>query len=205
MPDARQQTPADKIRAVLTAKTAEIRSRRDLSDEGRARQLAKAYAKARDEMTKLKRQDAANRDKRRSDLQQRLFGNPRSWDSAATISYRDAQDRAGKLKDPHEAASLLERAVMTGDDALGRAIAMRAIGRMTRKNLGDGWAQVADRWVKEQDPTTAEHVHELANIEHDSTDVKARFALGMSYTLPAPNEISGKNIDGLAAKADSSE
>jgi hypothetical protein len=180
MPDTRQQTAADKIRAALTAQTAQIRTARDLSNEGRAHHLARTYVQARDEMTSLKRADAEKRNRRRAELQQLLFGNPRNSDSAAVISYRDAQDRADKLKDPQEAAALLERAIMSKDEFLGRAIAMRAMARLTLKGLGDGWAQVADRWVQQQDPYTAELVQELADIEQ---------------------EIAGKDINGLALKA----
>jgi hypothetical protein len=203
MPGTRQQSPADMIRAAFTAEAAEIKSRRDLSDEGRARQLAKALVTARDEMTKLKRKDTEKLDRRRADLRQKLFGNPRNWDSAATISYRDAQDRADKLKDPQEAAALLERAIMSGDEFLGRAIVMRAMNHITLKGMGDGWAQVADRWVQDQDPTTAEYVQELADLEHDNTDVKTRFTRGLSYTLPTPGDLSGKDIDHMAFEADS--
>jgi hypothetical protein len=92
---------------------------------------------------------------------------------------------------------------MSGDEFLGRAIAMRAMSRITLKGIGDGWAQVADRWVQDQDPYTAEYVQELADIEHDSTDVKTRFARGLSYTLPTPGDLSGKNIDRMAFEADS--
>jgi hypothetical protein len=79
---------------------------------------------------------------------------------------------------------------------------MRAMGRITLKGMGDAWAQVADRWVEAQPPGIREDVQELADIEHDSTNVKARFAMGMGYHVPTPVEITGKNIDGLAAAAD---
>lgn len=82
---------------------------------------------------------------------------------------------------------------------------MRAAGRMALKGLGDGWTQVLNRWVEDQPPETAEYLQELADIEHDSTNVQARLVTGMSYTLPIPGELSGKNIDSLAYAADSPE
>ncbi len=202
MPDTRQQTPADKIRATYTVKAAEIKSRRDLSDEGRARQLAKALVTARDEMTKLKRKDAERTNRRRADLQQRHFGNSKSWDSATVISFRDALDRADRLKSPDEAAALLERAIMTGDEVLSRAVAQRAMGRITLKGMGDGWSKVVDRWLEGQPSGTVEDIQELADIEHDSTNVKSRFVQSMSYSLPTPVELNGKNIDRMAYEAD---
>ena len=203
MPDrTRQQSPADEIRASLSAKVTTIKSRRDLSDEGRARQLAKATVAARTEMAKLRRKDTERTEQRRAELRQRLFGNPKNWDSTTVISFRDAADRADKLKDAPEAATLLERAITSGDDILGRAIAQHAMSRIVGKGIGSAWAQIVDRWVENQPPDTAEDIQELADIEHGTTDVKARFAAGMSYHVPTPPQIAGKNIDGLAAAAD---
>ena len=154
-------------------------------------------------MTKLRRKDTAQTDRRRAELQQRLFGDPKPWDSTTPISYRDAQDRADKLSRPEEAAALLERAIMSGDEILGRAIAMRAMGRITFKGMGgDGWAQVVDRWVENQPPETALYVQELADIEHDSSDIKVRFAAGLNYSLPTPSRLAGKNVDRLAAQVE---
>ncbi|MDQ4091897.1 MAG: hypothetical protein M3143_00275, partial [Actinomycetota bacterium] len=43
-----------------------------------ARQLAKAYVAARTEMTKLRQKDTERTDRCRTELQQRLFGNPKA-------------------------------------------------------------------------------------------------------------------------------
>ena len=48
-----------------------------------------------------------------------------------------------------------------------------------------------------------EDIQELVDIEHDSTDVQSRFAQSMSYSLPTPGELNGKNIDRMAFEADS--
>ena len=203
MSDTRQQTPQDKIRASFAAKSKAIKERPDLNDEGRALQLGRAYARSRDEMTKQKRADIERTERRRADLQQRLFGNPRNWDSTATISYRDALDRADRLKTPDEAAALLERAAMSGDEILGRAVAMKAMGRVGPAGMGNhGWAQVVDRWVEGQPPETATNIQELADIVDASNSTQARFAANMSYTLPRPSELNGRDIDRLALEAD---
>lgn len=102
MPGTRQQTEADKIRAAYATKAAEIKSRRDLNDEGRTLRLARALSQAHEEMTKVRRKDTERIDKRRADLQQRLFGNSKSWDLTTVISFRDALDRADRLKTPDE-------------------------------------------------------------------------------------------------------
>ncbi len=203
MPDTKQQSPADKVRGSFAAKTTQIKSRRDLNDEGRDLRLGRAYVRARDEMTKLKRNHIERTEKRRAHLQQRLFGNPQSWDSTATISYRDALDRVDRLKSPEEAAALLERAVMSGDEILGRAVAMKAMGRIGPAGMGNnGWAQVVDRWVEGQPPETAEYVQELVDIMDQSTSTQARFAVQMEYTLPRPRELDGRDVDRLAAQAE---
>lgn len=203
MPATRQQTPATQLRAAFAAKTAEIKGRRDLNDEGRALQLGRAYVRNRDEMTKLKRGRIESRDRRRAELQQRLFGNPRTWDSASTISYRDALDRADRLKSPDESSALLERAIMSGDEILGRAVAMKALGRIGPAGTGNhGWAQVVDRWVETQPTGTVEYVQELFDIMDESTSAQARLALNMEYTLPRPAELNGRDVDRLAAEAE---
>ena len=43
----------------------------------------------------------------------------------SAMAYRDALDRASRLRDPHELGGLLERAEATGDAALAKAVLYR--------------------------------------------------------------------------------
>lgn len=202
MSDARQQTPADEIRAAFAAKAEEIKSRRDLSGEGRDIRLAGSFAKLRKQMAELRRKDSEREERNRAAKHKKHFGNAKSWDSASIISSRDAQDRADRVKSADEAAALLERAIMSDDEILGRAVALRAFNHAVKPELGDSWSPVVHRWIETQPPGTAEDISELADIAQAATDPKARFARNMYYTLPTPGELVGKNIDGLASQAE---
>jgi hypothetical protein len=195
-------TPAEQIRADLAARQADIRGRRDLSDEGRTRQLARATADAKKKMKALREKETASIEKRRADLVQRLFGNAKSWDTTATILYRDSQDRAAKLKTPDEATEMMERALMSGDASLARAIAMRATQQALVPMVGDKWAPVVDKWAQSQPDNVGEDIGELADIVQATTKPQHQFARNMSYSVPTPGELSGKDINRLAMDAD---
>lgn len=150
MPDTSEQSPADKIRSTHAAKVAEIKARRDLSSEGRDIRLADAVAKLRKQMTELRRKDTEREEQNRAAKNKKHFGNAKSWDSASIISFRDAQDRADRVKSADEAAALLERAIMSEDDILGRAVALRAFNHAVKPGLGDSWSPIIRRWIETQ-------------------------------------------------------
>ena len=198
----RERTEADKIRARYASQAKVIQERPDLNDRGRDQRLSGVLVQARKDMAALRKFEAEQIEARRRHLQQRLFGNPKSGDSAAVISFRDALDRADRLQSPDEAAALLDCAVMSGDDILGRAIAMRAMARVSVKGVGDGWRQVVERWVDGQPSGTIEEVQELIDLEHSSSDIKSRFAQGLAYSLPTPGRLRGRDIERLAVEAE---
>ncbi len=120
---------------------ADLRARKDLSEEGRRRQIAKARTDADAAMREIAKADQADREKRYASLIRQIFQNPKSYDSTAVVSYRDAQDRAAALKNAEEATALLSRARFTGDRLLAQAVAMRALDGAMRDTLGNtGWA-----------------------------------------------------------------
>jgi hypothetical protein len=68
------------------------------------------------------------------------FGSaPAPSDGAATIAFRDAQDRAERLEHRDETEAAMRRALETGDRTMVKAIARRAHTR--------GWAEVATMGV----------------------------------------------------------
>jgi hypothetical protein len=78
-PPAAQPKPdtvMDKLRQRHQAEVDEIRGRRDLSDEGRRRQLAKVTNRARRQMQQLSRQAVEDAEQRKAELLARIFGNP---------------------------------------------------------------------------------------------------------------------------------
>jgi hypothetical protein len=194
------QTP-DSVRKRYAARVADLRARKDLSEDGRRRQIAKARTDADAAMRKIAKADQANRDKRHAELLARIFGNPRPQDSTSVVSYRDAQDRAAGLKTPEQAAALLSRARSTGDRLLAQAVAMRALDGAMGAKLGTGWDAVLDDWAAEQPSGVDEALTELGQL-HREQSTRGKFAKNLYYALPAASELRGQNIQRLAAEAD---
>lgn len=69
-----QKTEAEKIQDRLRARVEDIRTRQDLSNDGRKRQLAKAHTEAADEMRKVRAADETTRAQREEKLLRTLFG-----------------------------------------------------------------------------------------------------------------------------------
>lgn len=122
-----------------------------------------------------------------TDLERRLFGSPTPVTGADAVSMRDANDRASQLTDPGEALSMMQTALMTGDDLLARAIARQAYG-MRNSPLGalGGWGDVLDAYA-EQNPTFASQLRQYsdatASALRDSVD-------GLIFYLPSPSIIA---------------
>jgi hypothetical protein len=125
-----------------------------------------------------------------------LFGNDKSWDATATILYRDSQDRASRVRTVEEATELMERALMSGDTSLARAVAMRATTQALVPTVGAKWAPLVDKWAESQPGSTEQHIGELADITRATTDVQKRFARNMSYTLSKPRELVERTSTG---------
>jgi hypothetical protein len=105
----------------------EIRRDWTSSDEAKRQDLEAAYSEARSTYARLA-------DEFRSEVQERLqttrkaaFSAPKAGRDAALdmLVYRDALERASKIRDQRELSELLDRAEMTGDHALGRAVLYR--------------------------------------------------------------------------------
>jgi hypothetical protein len=188
------------IRATQAARAADITNRRDLSDDGRKRQLAKIHADAKTAMQKLRQEAADDADKRRHDIMRQLFGDNDSHDSAGTMSNRDALDRADKITSAAQASQLLLQARITRDQKLARAVAAKALDKALEPTTGDGWVQVLNDWGGET-PIRDNLLTELSTLEADSkpgttTDM-------MRWALPRPAGLSNADqVDRLARDAD---
>jgi hypothetical protein len=144
-----------------------LRADKDLTDDGRNRQLIAAYDRARVQLNELRTQEQSRLASRGADLERRLFGLAGHANGADAISARDALDRASQLKSTKEAAALLQRADSTGDDVLARAIASTAAERSRTSpdpNVARAWDGVIRTYVDAR-PTMSSVVEELAQIE----------------------------------------
>jgi hypothetical protein len=200
---SQQKTEAEKIQDRLRARVADIRARKDLSEDGRQRQLAKAKTDADTEMRKVRAADEAARVQREEQLLRRLFGNASARDAASTVSYRDAMDRAEGLATPDEAFELLARARRSGDDLLARAVGMRALdqARTALPARGVAWSAVLDRWAQDEPPDIDRILIELGAL-HRASSSPSRLVASVAHTVPTPPELRGQNIPALARQAD---
>lgn len=198
--------PSDEARKIqnrLANRVADLRRRRDISNEGRRRQIAKAKDEADNAMRKHRTENEAARQRREETLLRRLFGNATASDATAVVSFRDAQDRAERLTKPDEAAELLARARRSGDNLLAKAVGMRALdqARSALPGASDQWATVLDRWAQDEPPAVDEALTELGAM-HRANSSPNRAMESATYTIATPAELRGHNVALLARQAD---
>lgn len=193
----------------ITAYSKQVeRVRRDtnLSAVGKQRALAKLYIQARDDVAMAR--EAADRAYRvrYSQLESLAFGiHTQASDPTAAISLRDALDRAAMVKDPDEAQQLMNRAMVTGDEILARAIALTAYTNQGPQDLGDHWAGVYDHYRQAQPAQRQKLLGELDTLRQADSK-KARFADALAAGVSPPPELAGVgNIDYLASEADAQD
>jgi hypothetical protein len=184
------------------------RVRRDpnLSDVGKQRAMAKLYVQTRDDVAMMR--EAADRAYRTrySQLESVAFGiHAQSSDPSAAISLRDALDRAAQVANPDEARQLLNRAVVTGDETLARAIALTAYSNQGPQDLGDHWAAVYDHYRQAQ-PAQRQKVLDELDTLRQADSKQARFADALSTGVSRPTELANVgNVDHLAGEADAQD
>lgn len=184
------------------------RVRRDpnLSDVGKQRAMAKLFVQTRDEVAQMRQTaDQAYRT-RYSQLESVAFGiHAQSSDPSAAISLRDALDRAAQVANPDEAGQLLNRAAVTGDETLARAIAMTAYTNLGDHDLGEHWAGVFNHYRENQPAERQRILDELDTLRHADSK-RARFRDAMATGVSRPTELANVgNVDHLASEADAQD
>lgn len=183
------------IASDYASKLNSIRGAGQLSDRGKASHMARLYLEARTEMTESRSAlESARRDRRRS-LERRLFGISSAGNSdSASISYRDAQDRAERLETPGAAAALLARAESSGDDTLARAIAAHAFAKT--------WTDVLDTYCSSRPQLVEDQINELYRIQDNGSTRQAivREIEGPRISRPVELPEDDDSIAALAAE-----
>lgn len=196
---------ASQLKKQYTARLEALRNRRDLSDEGRKRQIAKLQVETKDAMRKLAQANNEATEQRQRRLLDRVFGTTGALPSQI-VAQRDAMDRAAKIKTADEAAKALELARFTGDHTLAKAIAMRTYDFATGDRAISGeWVDVLNRWAQDEAPAIDEALTELSQIHADQAAPSTRLTQGMQFSIPDPSELAGKNADMLARSADTDD
>lgn len=169
-----------------------IRNDGRLSPDGKKALLARNYVQSKQKLADLQAQQTDAVTKRQAQLQRQLFGT--ATDPATLASYRDAQGRADALATPRAAHTALDRAAVTGDGLMARAVALRAADQ--------GWGDVLNHYA-DNIPGAGEALDELNQIAAGNS-APARLASSMMYSLTVPDELkscSTAQIQQLAAQA----
>ncbi len=161
-----------------------LRADRDLTPEARAKRIAQAWQATSNEMARLRKQHAEAKVQRRQELEQNLFGPRYSYGATETdkvhlrADYRSALDRAEQAKGPDEALDLLNRAELTGDTTLARAVAAVAASR--------GYAKALNEYAARR-PDVGETLDELSGLSDKRQAIAESFAFSAP---PKPSEVT---------------
>jgi hypothetical protein len=179
-----------------------IRMDRNLSGEGKRREIAIAYVSTKTRLANLAKQEQSTTSVNRDELQRQLFADGlNSQDPAAVVSRRDALDRADRIETVSQAEQMLDRANTTQDSALASAIARTAAARLS--NAEPAWADVLRTYAASR-PAAAQALAQLAQLDRDRA--ADRIASQAAYGLSRPTELAGESeasIAVIAAQPDS--
>ena len=194
------------IQATYSARVKAIRDDKQLTPEARRHLLAKLYVDGKREVVTVARQNEAAGNTRRDAIERAMFGidGIRGTDRASlAASYRDAQDRAASVKSTEQAASLLDRAMRSGDEPLARAVAAHAydqlttgMGRFSRAGAAE-WERVLNGYLATRSDLDSE-ADELARLNQPVSNLFAGH-------VNRPDELFGlddKQVQSLAESAE---
>jgi len=188
---------ADKIREDAARTFDQIRNRGELNADAIAILLARSYLTLKGKMDLLAQTTGQDNSATVRRLTQTAFGIDdlagNAVDrAAASVSYRDAQDRVAKLEQPNEAAALLERAENSNDELLARAIAQRAF---EQRSFDPSWSDLLDEYLATRPKAQAAVGALLAGSA--APQIRDLFA----WVLPVPSELAGLGDVQIAALA----
>lgn len=184
-----QQQKANKLRGEYQRLTDDIRNNRTLSEIGKRKELAILYLDYKPRMEALEAEETNIKQTRATTLRRDLFGLSGFADPNAAISYRDAMDRAANIQDEDAAMTLLNRAELSGDTSLAKAVAARAFEA--------GWNRVINGYA-DANPSSEAKFNELIDLESygkGSAGFAQILGQAMAYSVDKPNELSGYTTD----------
>jgi hypothetical protein len=178
-----------------------------LSAEGKTAEIGRLVATERRRRAGIVQAATERATTRRADLERKLFRLPSGADATATVSYRDALDRAEQVDDPAELARLIDRAVVTGDQALGRAAMARAYSRYntTRRSdpdVANAWRNAAASYIKAAPGHERDALAELDALDRAGADPHAPMRTSIAASVQAPPELSHLQPHQVDAMAD---
>lgn len=187
-----QGQKAAELQESLRYTLADIRQDTKLTPEGKRARIAHYYLETKKAVEKLKAEEEANRTKTIAGLRRDLFGHSGVADANKAISIRDAQERVASLglSDEDKALELLDRATLSGDDVLTKAIVTRAVEMQ--------WVNVANTYI-DAHPYYGSKLEQLWDIERPdpatSNGLASLIQDGDTFHMFAPTEISNVYTD----------
>lgn len=165
----------------------QIRANKDLTPEGRQRQIANSFVRAKRQLDGLREDFSSGQATTAKVLAKDIFGTV-SVAGADAISLRDAADRASQLSDPGEAVGVMQMAEDNGDEVLARAVAQHAYRSGKQAMFGDGaWSSVLHGYLDSR-PEVAAKLEEIENAQ--TNDLETNFRNEAHFVLMQPVEIS---------------
>lgn len=174
---------AQRIRRRLSEQVEKIRQDPHLSDQGRKAKIARLWKDAEGEVAVLRKTHQANVAAAESELRRQAFGPPSDVDHA---EYRGALAFADQQATSRErAAAAMNRAAMTGDTLLARAVATVAVER--------GFTNVVDQYRAEFDDRGEVAALDAHRSRHGTPT--AKFARVLHLNVPKPSELEGMGLN----------
>jgi len=179
------------LRQRLRETTEAVRNDRKLTPEGKLTKIARSYLDTKKTINDLKAAELQARTSRTNDLRRQLFGNT-ATDPQHAISYRDAHERVSSLsaRDENKALALLDRAELSGDQILVKALISRAVEA--------GWVNVANTYI-EAHPYEGQKLEELWEMQPPTDDhvtgLKEIIIEAGAFAVDTPAELTRFNYD----------
>lgn len=171
-----------------------VRNDGRLTPQAKRQEIAQHYLAAKQKLNGLLEEERALTAKKRNDVERDIFGQ-RDPGPAGVVAYRDAQDRALRLRpaDEDHALALLISARHSGDDTLASAVLSRA--------LHFGWSGVISTYTDNY-PEQRERLEDLTNINlwTKQQESDGFNGYGAIYSVAPPREVSGGINDAAIQK-----
>jgi hypothetical protein len=178
------RSSAGQIVASYQNALARVRSDETLSPAGKSEAILSLYREAKSRLDGMREREPRVIQQRIAELERTLFGGA-SFSDTATISRRDAGDRADRVESDDDAVTMYRRARTDDDSALTRAL--------LRRGIGAGWRALLNAHVAAE-PLDGDRITELVELRELAEDAGAMFIAASHYAIGVPSEIAGMRV-----------
>jgi hypothetical protein len=176
----------------FTARLADIRANRRLSEVGKRETIKEDYEKTKAQISAIKHEAAAQGESRQTQLQRRLFGLKPGQSGSDTVAHRDAVDRAAQAKTADALAELMQAASLANDQSLIRAAAGRA-HRLSGGVGGEKFRPLVRAYVDDQGGQAVSDLEEYTQLTSSASKAEAMIE-SMATSLSRPKELDDRHV-----------